>query len=63
VRYVERSGQTLSRRAIAGVVERLVGEFPDGVIRVQRQALASCPTGRQLSEDGSWQKQPSAALI
>jgi hypothetical protein len=44
VRWAEASGEALPRRVVAGVVDDLVERFPDGVVRVERQAHAGRKT-------------------
>ncbi len=54
VRWAELSGRPIPRRAVTGVVGRLVEAFPDGVIRVQRQGFAVCLTTRRRTDAGEW---------
>jgi hypothetical protein len=51
-RWAQRSGRSIPRRAVAGVVEHLVTAFPDGVVRVERHGIATCPTSWR--NDGGW---------
>jgi hypothetical protein len=60
VRWAERSGQALPRRAVAGVVDHLVATFPDGVVRIQRHGFASCPTTLGPTAAGTWERQSTS---
>ena len=60
VRWTERSGRSLALRAVAGVIDHLVAAFPDGVIRIQRQGFASCPTTWRQTGGGTWERQPTS---
>lgn len=75
VRWAEATGESLPRSAVAGVVDHLVTRFPDGVVQVERRALAGRQTivigqrGRRepattfaLLDAASAPGQPSAAL-
>ncbi len=44
VRWAETSGAALPYAAVAGVVDLLVARYPDGVVRVERNALADKTT-------------------
>jgi len=52
VRWAERGGRSIPLGALAPVVEHLVAAFPDGVIRLQREGFAICPTSRAWTADG-----------
>lgn len=60
VGWAERSGQSIPRRAVAGVVDHLIKAFPDGVVRLQRQGFASCPTTRGQTAGGEWASLPTS---
>jgi hypothetical protein len=62
VRWGERSGQPIPRDAVAGVVDHLAATFPDGVVRVQRQGFAICPTTLREGADGTWSRQPTSSF-
>jgi hypothetical protein len=59
-RWAERSGQSIPLRAVAGAIDHLAAAFPDGVIRIQRQGVASCPTTRRQTDAGTWERQPTS---
>jgi len=60
VRWAERSGRAIPRRAVARVVAHLVEAFPDGVVRIQREGVARCPTTRARTAAGTWERQPTS---
>jgi hypothetical protein len=62
VRWAQRSGRTLPRPAIAAVVEGLVASFPDGVVRLQRHGIASCPATRAPQPTGDWPRVPTTTF-
>ena len=45
-RWAEQGGSAIPLQAVSGVVEHLVAAFPDGVVRLQREGFAACPTTR-----------------
>ena len=49
----------LPRAAVAGVVDHLAREFPDGVVRVQRQGFEIHPTTWREA-DGAWSRGPTS---
>ena len=53
VRYAQLTGTVLPERAVRPVVDHLVAAFPDGVIRLQRQAFAEKSTMAR-EDDGTW---------
>jgi hypothetical protein len=59
VRWAERGGRAIPVGAVAPVVEHLVAAFPDGVIRLQREGFASCPTSRTWTADGVPGREPT----
>lgn len=60
VRWAGSSGGEIPLRAVAVVVEHLVRSFPDGVVRLQRQATARCPTTwRQRPGGDEWARGPT----
>ncbi len=58
VRWAQQTGRTLPLDAIAGVVSHLVAQFPDGVVTVQRRAVAG--VGTRWRTDGTWVRRPQA---
>jgi hypothetical protein len=62
VQWAERSGQSIPRPAIAGVVGHLVEAFPDGVIRLQRRGFASCPMTWSQTGTGEWKRQATSSF-
>lgn len=50
--------RALAAEAIAPAVVRLTRAFPDGVVRVQRQAFSHA--GTRLEVDGQWRREPRA---
>ena len=59
-RWAELSGRSIPLGAVAGVIEHLVAEFPDGVVRLQREGVASCPTTRYETRRGVWERGPTS---
>ena len=45
---------------IAGVLEHLAAAFPDGIVRVQRRAVAGIGTLQEMAP-GTWQRVPQAS--
>lgn len=62
VRWAELSDRSIPRQAVAGVIDRLVEAFPDGVIRLQRQGFADCPTTRRQTAAGEWLRLPTSSF-
>lgn len=62
VRWAELSGLSIPLRAVTGVTGHLVKAFPDGVIRVQRQGFASCPTTLRQAAGGKWGRQATSSF-
>jgi len=61
VQWAELSGRSIPLRAVAGVIDHLIKAFPDGVIRLQREGFASCPTTMRKTAAGDWvRKQPTS---
>jgi hypothetical protein len=60
VRWAERSGRAIPRRAVARVIGHLVETFPDGVVRIQREGFAHCPTTLARTAAGTWERQPTS---
>jgi hypothetical protein len=60
VRWADLSGRSIPLRAVAGVIDHIVEAFPDGVIRLQREGFASCPTTRGQTAGGEWVRLPTS---
>ncbi len=61
VRWAELSGRSIPRHAVEAVIDHLIGEFPDGVIRIQRHGFAICPTTQRQTATGAWARdQPTS---
>jgi hypothetical protein len=59
VGWAEASGSTLPHTAIADVVAYLARRYPDGVVRVERQAHAGCSTIIPAPGRGSSERRPA----
>jgi len=59
VRWAEHTGGAIPSAAVAPVIEDLVTTFPDGIVRVGRDAVAGRTTWR-LAADGSWERGPAS---
>ncbi len=59
-RWAERSGRSIPRGAVEGVIDHLVAAFPDGLIRIQREGFASCPMTWRQTDGGRWERQPTS---
>ena len=62
VRWAELGGGSIPLQAITGVLDHLLAEFPDGVIRRQRHGFAVCPSGWRQTPEGEWQRQPTTSF-
>jgi hypothetical protein len=61
VRWASLTQRSLPVDAIAGVVEHLAATFPDGIVRVQRRAVAGVGTWQQTA--GTWQRTAQASTF
>lgn len=61
VRWATITRRSLPLDAIGGVLEHLATAFPDGVVRVQRQAFAGVGTWREAA--GGWERAPRASTF
>ena len=61
VRCAELTHGPLPLRAVETVIEHLVAEFPDGVVRTQRRAYA-VTRGTIVLRDGAWMREPPASF-
>ena len=59
VKWATAHERALPMEGIASTVTHLVAAFPDGVVRVQRQAFAGARS--LVRVDGEWQRRPSAS--
>jgi hypothetical protein len=59
VQWAERSGQALPLPAITGAIDPLIAAFPDGVVRVARDGIATHPRTTALVA-GTWVRQPTS---
>lgn len=59
VRWAETSGRSIPVEAVAPVVQHLVTRFPNGVVRLGREAVEGVRT-RARSEDGTWTRKPAS---
>jgi len=59
VRWAAHTGGSLPVAAVAPVIDHLVAAFPDGVVRVGRDAVAGRTT-LQLADDGTWGRGPAS---
>jgi hypothetical protein len=57
VRWAERAEQAIAWPAIAGAVDQLIGDAPDGVIRIRRDGLARAQATFDLTAEG-WRRGP-----
>jgi hypothetical protein len=62
VRWAAATGRALPRHAVATVVEHLVAEFSDGVVRNQRRSVEPITTIRQLPS-GQWARRQPAGTF
>jgi hypothetical protein len=61
VRWATIRERTLPLEAIGGVIEHLTRSFPDGIVRVQRQAFVGVGTWQRTSS--TWERVPQASLF
>lgn len=61
VRWATITQRMLPLDAIGGVIEHLASSFPDGVVRVQRQAFAGVGTWCKISS--TWERAPQASMF
>ena len=59
VRWAEHTGGSIPVATVAPVIDHLATTFPDGIVRVGRDAVAGRAT-RRLAADGSWERGPAS---